>query len=362
MGYWQAAPRAVPSAYPMLRERAHDGRYGGEHMTTLDYPFAAPESGTSVRVAEGVEWIRLPLPFRPGHVNVYRLEDDAGGTFAVDTGLADETTASAWARLGPIPERVVVTHFHPDHIGQAARFEAEGAITHAPAPELARACELHELSGERLQATLAAFFAANGVVFPAGAVSADNGYRRAVPALPQAPRPLAAGPLPFSTRWNVHFAGGHSPAHALLYRDQDAVLAAGDILLPEISPNVSVWPDDPDADPLGEYLASLHALEELPEHALVLPAHGAPYRGIKARLNALVAHHEKRLNILRAATVARPVSAGDVIPRLFRREIRPASLSFALGEALAHLNRLWHAGEFKRFRDHEGVWRYRAVR
>lgn len=337
-------------------------RISGERMRTLDYPFEAPAFGTPVRVTEGVEWIRLPLPFPPRHVNVYRLEDDVGGAFIVDAGLADDATAQTWARLEAPPERVVVTHFHPDHIGHAARFEAQGVIAHVPAPELAHASTLHELSGERLQETLATFFAANGVVFPEGALGSGNGYRRAVPALPRASRPLAAGPLPFSTRWTVRFAGGHSPAHALLYRRDDAVLAAGDILLPEISPNVSVWPDDPDADPLGEYLAAIHALAELPEQTLVLPSHGAPYLGLRARVDALKAHHEKRLNILRAAAVARPVSAADVIPRLFRREIKPTSLPFALGEALAHLNRLWHSAEFKRFRDYEGVWRYRAVR
>lgn len=331
-------------------------------MKTLDYPFQAPEFGVPLTVAPEVEWVRLPLPFRPGHVNVYRVKDDVGGTFAVDSGLADEATAQAWARLGSLPERVVVTHFHPDHIGQAAHFEAQGAVTHVPEPELAHARALHELPGERVQATLAAFFAANGVPFPEGVLGGGNGYRRAVPALPRAPLPLAAGPLPFSDCWHVRFAGGHSPAHALLYRAEDAVLAAGDILLPEISPNVSVWPDDLEADPLGVYLASIRALRELPEHTLVLPAHGAPYRGLAPRVDELIAHHEKRLNILRAAAAAGAVSAADVIPRLFRREIRPGSLSFALGEALAHLNRLWHSGEFRRYRDAEGVWRYRATR
>ncbi len=329
-------------------------------MNAVEYLLEAPEPGVAVRVTEDVEWIRLPLPFRPSHVNVYRLLDDAGRPFVVDAGLADHETTRAWDAVGRIPERLVVTHFHPDHIGQAARLETMGVGIHAPAPELAHARVLHAMSPERVQATLAAFFQANGLRFPEGANRIGNGYRRAVPTLPATAEPLALGPLSYARRWSVRFASGHSPAHALLYRAEDPVLAAGDILLPEISPNISVWPDSPDADPLGEYLSALDRLRELPEATVVLPAHGVPYRGVHQRIEALVTHHERRLNVLRAAAGGGLICAADVIPRLFSPDLKPASLPFALGEALAHLNRLWHAGEFGRMRDDAGVWRYHA--
>jgi len=326
-------------------------------MSALDYPFEPRDFGVPVPVAQGVEWIRLPLPFRPGHVNVYRLAGD-DAPFVVDGGLADAETTRCWEAQGEAPRRLLVTHFHPDHIGQAARLESGGATVHVPAPELAHARGLHELPGERLQATLAAFFKANGVALPPEGFGLGNGYRRSVPELPREAEPLQRGALPFAGEWTISFASGHSPAHALVFRAGPPTLAAGDILLPEISPNISVWPDAPEADPLGDYLQALRELRELPEDTLVLPAHGRPYRGLRRRVDMLVAHHDKRLDILRSAVIGQAVAAADVIPRLFRPGLKSSSIPFALGEALAHLNRLWHAGELERGRDDDGVWRY----
>ncbi len=331
-------------------------------MSALEYPHAEIGLATPCALAEGVEWIRLPLPFPPGHINVYRLAT-AEGALLVDTGYADEETTRAWQSFAADPPapRVVVTHFHPDHIGQAARLEAAGAELYIPGPELTQARALHELSGEHMQAMFAAFFAANGVALPEGGLGYGNRYRKAVPALPEHADTLAAGALAFAPEWSLRFAGGHSPAHALLFRAEPATLAAGDILLPTITPNISVWPDAPEADPLGDYLAALEGLRELPVDTLVLPAHGLPYRGLHVRIEALVAHHEQRLNLLRsAAKSGETISAADAIARLFTQEIKPASLPFAHGEALAHLNRLWHLGEFERIREADGVYRYQG--
>ncbi len=210
-----------------------------------------------------------------------------------------------------------------------------------------------------MQAMFAAFFRENGVVLPEGGLSYSNSYRKAVPKLPAHADSLAAGALAFAPGWSLRFASGHSPAHALLFRAESAVLAAGDILLPTITPNVSVWPDAPEADPLGDYLAALEGLRELPADTLVLPAHGLPYRGLHARIEALVAHHEDRLNLLRSvAKNDKTISAADAIVHLFPQEIKPGSLPFAHGEALAHLNRLWHLGEFERTRTQDGIYRY----
>ena len=324
----------------------------------LEYPcgeigFAVPES-----LREGVEWIRLPLPFPPRHVNVYRLQT-AAGPLLVDTGFADAETDRAWAAVGvPPAPRVLVTHFHPDHVGQAARLERAGARVLMAAPETAKAHALAALAGTEVQSSLRNFFAAHGLSVPEGGLGHGNGYRRAVPELPAHAETLAAGPLPFDPDWRVRFAGGHSPAHALVAGS--GVIAAGDILLPTISPNVSVWPDAPDADPLGDYLGALESLRDLAADTLVLPAHGLPYRGVRERIAALAAHHAERLDLLRSLAATRTLTAADVVPRMFSPDLKPSSLPFALGEAIAHLNRLWHAGEFERERGADGVYRYAA--
>jgi glyoxylase-like metal-dependent hydrolase (beta-lactamase superfamily II) len=326
----------------------------------LEYPWPEIGRGERLDLGEGVRWIRLPLPFSPAHVNVYRLGnwDDS---VLVDSGFSDPTTTAIWKRLesdSPVA-RVLVTHFHPDHIGQAARFEAAGATIHVPAAELEAARALHAFSGERMRESFAAFFEANGLVASSGGLGGGNRYRGAVPRLPQRAESLAAGALKFAPDWEVGFASGHSPAHALLYRSEPATLVAGDILLPNITPNISVWPNAPEADPLGDYLAALERLRTLPETTLVLPAHGLPYRGLHQRIEALFSHHADRLERLRAAAKAgTALSGAGAIRLLFRPDLEASSLLFALGEALAHLNHLWHHGEFERTRDEAGVYRY----
>ncbi|MDN5864911.1 MAG: MBL fold metallo-hydrolase [Gammaproteobacteria bacterium] len=328
---------------------------------SLEHPYRGIGNGASFELADGLTWIRLPLPFPPRHVNVYRFEDE-GGPVLVDCGFPDDATTACWKQLGSVPPApdIVVTHFHPDHIGQAAHFEAMGARVHAPAPELEAAGELHALSGEQMQGSFAEFFALNGVSVPVAAIG-GNRYRAAVPDLPAHAEPLGAGALPFAPSWSVSFAGGHSPAHALLYRHESPMLIAGDILLPEITPNISVWPNAPEADPLDDYLAALEELHKLPGNTLVLPAHGLPYRGVQRRIEAIRTHHEKRLSILRkAAGEGAALSAAEAIRLLFRPDLEPSSLPFALGEALAHLNRLRHGDELVRKLDEQGIYRYHA--
>lgn len=326
----------------------------------LDCLEPAPEFGESRQLTAGVEWLRLPLPFPPRHINVYVLNDGRGNSFLVDTGFAEEQTSELWDTRYTCPANVVVTHFHPDHIGQAAHLERAGAEVHLPQPEWSKTKLLHDLSGEAVDASLKSFFTRNGMLCDDSMFGRGNGYRRSVPQLPQKPSMVEAGPLAFAPPWEVSFASGHSPAHALLFRAEEPVLAAGDVLLPEITPNISVWPDDPDADPLGDYFAALERLRNLPEDTLVLPAHGLPYRGVHARIDELIGHHEERLQELRDLLAKGACSAMGAMPTLFPKQLKPGSVPFAFGETLAHLNRLWHAGECKRETDKRGVFGYHA--
>jgi len=327
--------------------------------TRLDYPAPALEFGETHELAPGVRWLRLPLPFPPHHINVYLLDGGAGEPFLVDTGYAGEATKTLWDKRYGCPARAVVTHFHPDHIGQAGHLSNLGARIYMSWEEWDKTRMLHGMPGEQVDASLKDFFTRNGMRCDESMFGRGNGYRRSVGQLPEVVTALEWGKLPFAPEWDVQFASGHSPAHALLFRAQDPVLACGDVALPKITPNISVWPDEPDADPLGHYLKALERLRELPEETLVLPAHGLPYTGLHARVDELVEHHEERLQELRELLDGGRCTAMQALPTLFPKALKPGSVPFAFGETLAHLNRLWWSGEAGRDCDGENVYRYR---
>jgi glyoxylase-like metal-dependent hydrolase (beta-lactamase superfamily II) len=150
--------------------------------------------------------------------------------------------------------------------------------------------------------------------------------------------------------WQVIPGYGHSPEHAALFAGESSLLISGDMLLPKITTNVSVWPTEPDGDPLARFLRSLDAFEALPQDTLVLPSHGLPFRGIPLRIAQLRAHHAARLQELATAlaSAGAPQSAADIVPVLFRRPLDLQQRFFAMGEAIAHLNHLWRSGRATR--------------
>lgn len=331
-----------------------------------------PESGAARLLAPGVKWVRLALPFPPDHINVWLI--DEGESWAiVDTGLARDETKAEWERVfetqldGKPVGRLICTHFHPDHMGLAAWICARWNV------------ELWTTLGEYMTARYAitpatpddienriGFYRANGIDPDSVGQFAtpENLYRRGVPDLPahyrriQGGRALRLG----EQAWTPIIGRGHCPEHACLWARDLNVAIVGDIVLPRITPNIGVWPVDPMADPLRDYLASLDGFADVPETALILPAHGQPYRGATARIAAIRAHHEERLAVLRAAFAANQegLRAVDCFKLLFKREITPRNVGLAVGEALAHLHLLESRGEAKRARDADGAWRFTA--
>jgi glyoxylase-like metal-dependent hydrolase (beta-lactamase superfamily II) len=252
--------------------------------------------------------------------------------------------------------RIIATHCHPDHLGNAAwlaaRFGAPVAMTHA------EYLTAHAISGQHRGCALAAtveLFRRHGMPAEHCAALAGRGnqYRRGVPELPASFVRLVDADVVLlgDARWRVIEGHGHSPEHASLHSSERRTVISGDMLLPRISTNVSVTALEPDGDPLARFLDSLAAFEALPADTLVLPSHGLPFRGIALRSAQLRAHHAARLDDLVAAIAAAPadgVCAHDVVPVLFRRELDVQQRFFAMGEALAHLNHLWHTGRLAR--------------
>ena len=326
----------------------------------LTFAFDAPPApGTRTRVADGIDWVRQPLPFALDHVNCWLLGargavDEPPGDDAalIDTGIASARGRALWreALAGGRPARLLLTHFHPDHSGLAGEFAVDGAELLGSAVETALAHRLWHTDDADYGALYADWYAVNGL--PGDAVeharAFGNGYRKIVaePPAPDAFRTLAAGDdvTLGGRRFRVLVGRGHAPDMLMLHDPTDGILIAADQVLPTISPNVSIMPLSPDPDPLASFLASLDALRELPADTLVLPSHGLPFRGLHARLDALAAHHVERLAALAAAT-SEPVTAFELFPVLFRRELDAQQLSFALGETLAHLA---HDARFER--------------
>lgn len=321
---------------------------GGRGLT---YPCGGPPTpGQAVTVAPGVLWLRFDLPFSLNHVNVWALED-AGGWTVIDTGLNTPPTVQAWeaALAGPLAgrpvTRLICTHMHPDHIGLAgwlcARFDAPLLITRLeyvtgrmlladtgrPAPEAgARFYHRAGWSAEQVDRYRAEF----------------GGFGKAVAPLPDAYHRLEHGDVLTigGQAWRIVVGSGHSPEHACLLRESDGVFVAGDQVLPRISSNISIWPTEPLADPLADWLESLTRLRaDLSPDLLVLPSHGEPFTGLHERLEALLRGHEVSLKRLRKS-LAEPRRAIDVFSALFGRPVGEGLMGMATGESLAHLNYL----------------------
>ncbi len=327
---------------------------------------APPPPGTVLDVASGLKWLRMPLPFALNHINLWLLSAEEGWT-VIDCGYGDAATRALWERhfdatlAGEPIAQVIATHYHPDHLGNAAWLAARWACTVAmPQAEYLTAHAVADERGGYGTGPTSALFRMHGLseAHVAEIEARGNTYRRGVPELPSAYQRLLAGD-DFAIgpgRWRVIPGYGHSPEHGSLYCAELGVLISGDMLLPTISTNVSVWPVEPDGDPLARFLASLDGLADLPPETLVLPSHGLPFVGIHARVAQLRAHHVARLAELEAAA-SRPVTASEVLSILFPRPLDLQQRYFAMGEAIAHLNHLWHAGRVVRS-SRDGVLRF----
>jgi len=338
----------------------------------LTYPFGrrVPEVGELIPLADGLGWARLPVPGSLKHVNIWVLDDGPGVTI-IDTGLDISPCREGWEALlaGPLAgrsvTRVIVTHFHPDHIGLAGwlteRFDAPLWMTRT---EWLFARMLTADRRDTPPRDAFTYWRAAGWDEARIAAEAEKGWGRFSSVVSPVPvsfvRMREGDLLRIGYRdWRVLTGNGHSPDHACLIDDSGGIMIAGDQVLPKITSNVSLGLSEPEGDPLGDWLASIAKLKTLSDSLFVLPSHGDPFTGLHARLDALDHGHRDRLDAL-YAFLAEPRRGLDCFGILFGRAIDDSSYGLATGEAMAHLRRLeLERRAVREVRD--GVHWYKAV-
>ena len=351
--------------------------------SALHYPLgdSLPAAGQCLEVAPGIKWIRMSLPFALDHINLWllrdRQEDMHGklieGWSVVDCCVNRTEARTQWEQIfadeleGLPILRVIVTHMHPDHIGLAGWL-----CEHWNAPLWISSTDYHVASVAMKDRD--GFGGESGADFYSlhGQTDADflqhvRGRRSYYSSL--------VGPLPSTFHrimdgsrvrigdhdWQCIAGYGHAPEHMALYCADLKVLISGDMVLPRISANVSVHSSEPEANPLQLFMSSLQRYFELPGDTYVLPSHGKPFTGLHTRVQQLLDHHQERLDDIMLAAQHKALSAADILPLLFKRQLDAHQMTFAMGEALAHLHYLWFSQQLQRRMDEHGVLRFRLT-
>ncbi|MBI4293992.1 MAG: MBL fold metallo-hydrolase [Betaproteobacteria bacterium] len=336
----------------------------------VTYPFKhSPEFGKIVQVAEGIFWLTTPLPFRLRAINAYLIEEKEGWTI-VDCGYGIEEVRRHWEGVWrdqmkdkPVT-RVVVTHFHPDHMGNAGWFQEKlGIRPHMAETEWAFALLAAKgLNSDDIDQRIA-FYRKHGLSNELVQKYRNEVFRYAfgVPSVPDSYTRLREGDVMTinGVAWTVMIGYGHSPEHVCLYSSRLGVMIAGDQILPEITPNVGAWHFEPDANPLEGFVNTIKRFRPLLRRdTLVLPAHRKPFRGVHQRFDELEHHHRVRLHKILAATGPAGMTSADLMPWIFPGDLDGHQIGFGMHEALAHLNFLMYEGKMVRKTDADGIVRY----
>jgi glyoxylase-like metal-dependent hydrolase (beta-lactamase superfamily II) len=315
-------------------------------MKLFEFPYSAPAPDGELKdVAPGVKWLRMPMPFRLDHINIY-LVRDKGGWLIVDTGLNTDATHAIWERVfAALPEDepitgVLCTHSHTDHAGALGWLVDKLRVP--VYMSLGDYYSLRVSAADRMQDSWqhAEYYRRLGM--PADHMA---NLRKSMGSMQwYAPVPAAYRRLRHDEEvvfgentWRIIVGEGHAPEHVSLYCANLKVLICGDQLLPRISANVGVNATEPDANPLRLWLESLERVGRLPADTLVLPSHDLPYYGLVERARELRAHHAKQLENALQLCAAQPGNAYELMQAMFPRRHGPLDDFLAVGECMAHL-------------------------
>jgi glyoxylase-like metal-dependent hydrolase (beta-lactamase superfamily II) len=342
-------------------------------LNALHFPHEQPpQPGQVMEIAPGVQWFRLPLPYRLDHVNIYLIENGDGWT-VLDTGLGTDDCRTAWEALlaGPLRGQrlssMLVTHFHPDHVGLAGwlneRFDLPLTM---PRPEYLYSLALQYAPGDFGHAMHRPFYHRHGLSREITELVLSRGheYLRRTSGVPTTYHRIKHGDSfgAGSREFQVITGGGHSLEQAMLYRPEERLFFAADQVIARITPNVSVHAMEPDLDAFGIFLQSLKALRDtVSDDVLVLPGHGLPFHGLHQRVTELIQHHAERCDLIAAVSRQAPLSVAELVPHIFHRVLDEHQTGFAFGEVLAHVNHMLGQERLALHVDSNGVERYQST-
>jgi glyoxylase-like metal-dependent hydrolase (beta-lactamase superfamily II) len=308
---------------------------------------------------------------RLDHVNVYIFEDEDGWTI-FDTGMEHDLCRTAWQDVldGPLARRpvrrVIASHFHFDHVGLAGWLvERTGAEFLMADKEYALASTVLGTDPEEIVRNKERSYLRSGLDAETARLVArrEATVGRFLSPLPEHHTRLAAGQqLAIGGRqWQVLTGGGHSVEQVMLYGAASQIFLAADQVLPEISPNISVYWSNPDSDPLADFLVSLRDIaRSVNDAALVLPGHRTAFLGLHKRIAELEAHHASRCDAILSACNNEALSARQLVRAIFERDFDSDVIGQALGEAMAHVNFLQNRGALVAAERSDGSLAYRA--
>jgi glyoxylase-like metal-dependent hydrolase (beta-lactamase superfamily II) len=340
-------------------------------LAPIHFPYEKqPGTDTAIEVRPGIFWIATPLPFKLRTINLWALRDGDGWTL-VDAGYGwgetQEQLMKVWKECldGAPIKRLIITHFHPDHIGSSGWVEKTWGIRpHMTQSEWMAACLALGRSGSDDLVSRCLFYDRHGLdakrlnVFRTGHVRYDEGVT-----LPDSYYRICDGEdiIIDGKAWRVIVGEGHSPEHACLHCPELGVMISGDQVLTRITPNVSTWFFEPESNQLKGFLGTKQRLARLlAEDTYVLPAHKLPFTGVHKRIEELVHHHHERLGQIYDA-IEGEVSAGEMCTVLFPMDLDGHQMGFAMGESIAHLNYLVGDGRLRRINNKDGSIRFRRA-
>lgn len=343
-------------------------------MQPLRYPHETPPTeGEAIRIADGVLWMRLPLPMKLDHVNVYALDDGDSWT-VVDTGFNTKRTRAIWGKLltGPMAgkpvARVIITHHHPDHVGLAGWFQKEHGAELIATRTSWLFARMLTLDDQALPTdeTLSHWKAAgmDAAIYKKRTQERPFNFSDIVYPMPLGFKRIKEGDtITIGGRtWDIHIGNGHAPEHATFWSRDCELVLSGDQIISSISSNLGVYATEPEADPVGDWLEACERLSQYArEDHLVLGGHKLPFTGLPTRMRQLIDNHHGALDRL-TAFLDTPKTAGDCFPPLFKRSIGEGEYGLALVEALAHLNHLYQLGAITRVKRDDGAWLWQTVR
>ena len=350
------------------------------HESALHYPLGdtLPGLAETIEVAPGVKWIRMSLPFALDHINLWLLRDrqvDMHGEMRegwtiVDCCVNRSEARKQWeqifaTQLEGLPVlRIIVTHMHPDHTGLAGwlsrHWDAPMWISATDYNVARVAMKDQDGFGGESGADFYSLHGQRNEEFLQHVRTRSSYYSSLVAPIPDTYRRIMDGfDIDIGGRnWQCIAGYGHAPEHMALFCPDLNLLISGDMVLPRISANVSVHSSEPEANPLQLFLTSLQRYFALPMDTYVLPSHGKPFTGLHQRIQQLLDHHQEHLNDIMKAVQSQPLSAADILPVLFQRQLDTHQMTFAMGEALAHLHYLWFSKQLERRVDQQGVLRF----